>query len=86
MPTRPMAGVIMRLICFFISAVTEEFKSYRDALRKDLDRPNVTVKIQEDFVSWGTPTLQKLDHYIRRCAAVIHLIGNRTGAFGPSLF
>jgi len=74
----------MRLICFFISAVTEEFKSYRDALRKDLDRPNVTVKIQEDFVSWGTPTLQKLDHYIRRCAAVIHLIGDRTGAFVDS--
>ena len=54
-------------------------------MRKDLDRPNVTVKVQEDFVAWGTDTLQKLDEYIRQCDAVIHLVGERTGAMaGPS--
>jgi hypothetical protein len=64
----------------FLSAVTAEFRSYRDALRHDLDRPNVTVKVQEDFIATGTETLDKLDGYIRKCDAVIHLVGDMTGA------
>jgi tetratricopeptide (TPR) repeat protein len=65
----------------FLSAVGKEFRSYRDSLRHDLDRPNVTVKVQEDFIANGTETLDKLDEYIRQCDAVIHLAGDMTGAW-----
>ena len=64
----------------FLSTVSAEFRSYRDALRRDLDRPNITVKIQEDFIATGTATLDKLDAYIQQCDAVIHLVGDMTGA------
>ena len=68
-------------IHIFLSTVSAEFRSYRDALRRDLDRPNVTVKVQEDFIATGTETLDKLDDYIRQCDAVIHLVGDMTGAW-----
>ena len=64
----------------FLSASSAEFRSYRDALRHDLDRPNVTVKVQEDFIAAGTPTLDKLDAYVANCDAVLHLVGDMTGA------
>ena len=71
----------------FLSTVSAEFRSYRDALRRDLDRPDVTVKVQEDFIATGTETLDKLDAYIQQCDAVIHLVGDMTGALAqaPSL-
>ena len=68
----------------FLSTVSAEFRSYRDALRHDLDRPNVTVKVQEDFIAGGTETLDKLDEYIRQCDAVIHLVGDMTGALAKA--
>jgi tetratricopeptide (TPR) repeat protein len=68
----------------FLSTVSAEFRSYRDALRRDLDRPNVTVKVQEDFIATGTETLDKLDEYIRLCHAVIHLVGDMTGALAQT--
>ena len=71
----------MANVQIFLSTVSAEFRSYRDALRQDLDRPNVTVKVQEDFIATGTETLEMLDEYIRQCDAVIHLVGNMTGAF-----
>jgi tetratricopeptide (TPR) repeat protein len=64
----------------FLSTVTAEFRSYRDALCHDLERPNVTVKVQEDFIATGTETLDMLDTYIRQCDAVVHLVGDMTGA------
>src|ERR1700730_3228780 len=64
----------------FISAVSREFSGYRDLLRSYLARPNVTVHIQEDFIAGGLPTLDKLDRYIKECDAVIHLVGDMTGA------
>jgi hypothetical protein len=70
-------------IQLFLSAVTAEFGSYRDVLRHDLDRPNISVKVQEDFVTTGQETLEKLDDYIQRCAAVVHLVGDMTGAMAP---
>ena len=70
----------MANVAIFLSTVTAEFRSYRDALRRDLDRPNVTVKVQEDFIATGSETLDKLDDYIRNCDAVIHLIGDMCGA------
>lgn len=64
----------------FLSAVSDEFRDYRDLLRRDLDRPDVTVKIQEHFIPTGSETLDKLDEYVRGCDAVIHLVGDMTGA------
>lgn len=71
----------MSHVRLFLSAVTDEFRSYRDALRGQLQRPNVVVHIQEDFIATGTPTLDKLDAYIEQCEAVIHLVGDMTGAW-----
>ena len=64
----------------FLSAVSDEFRDYRDQLRADLTRPDVEVKIQEDFKDFGTVTLDKLDRYIAACDAVVHLVGEMTGA------
>ena len=74
----------MAAVQIFLSTVSAEFRSYRDALRRDLDRPNVTVKVQEDFIATGTETLDKLDDYIRQCDAVIHLVGDMTGALAQA--
>lgn len=65
---------------FFISAVSSEFDVYRESLRRDLTRTNVSVKIQEDFKAGGVPTLLKLDDYIKDCDAVVHLVGDACGA------
>jgi len=77
----------MTQVSLFLSTVSAEFRSYRDALRHDLERPNVSVKVQEDFIATGNETLDKLDDYIRQCDAVIHLVGDMTGALAqpPSL-
>jgi tetratricopeptide (TPR) repeat protein len=64
----------------FLSTVSAEFKGYRERLRHLLDRPNVTVKVQEDFIVTGDETLEMLDTYIRECDGVIHLVGDMTGA------
>jgi Domain of unknown function (DUF4062) len=64
----------------FLSTVSDEFRAYRDALRTDLTRHNVEVKVQEDFKDLGGDTLDKLDAYIAQCDAVVHLIGNMTGS------
>ena len=74
----------MANVQIFLSTVSAEFRSYRDALRRDLDRPNVTVKVQEDFIVTGTETLDMLDHYIRQCDAVIQLVGDMTGALAQA--
>lgn len=74
----------MPQIIIFLSTVSAEFRSYRDALRHDLERPNVTVKVQEDFIATGMETLDKLDDYISKCDAVVHLIGDMTGAMAQS--
>jgi hypothetical protein len=74
-------------VCLFLSTVSDEFKSYREALRHDLERPNVSVKIQEDFIITGSVTMAMLDDYIQQCDAVIHLVGDMTGAMAnpPSI-
>jgi hypothetical protein len=40
----------------FLSRVSDEFRRYRDLLRCDLTRPNVEVKVQEDFKDLGGET------------------------------
>ncbi|MCW2282879.1 tetratricopeptide (TPR) repeat protein [Rhodoblastus acidophilus] len=67
-------------IKIFLSTVSNEFRAYRDFLRHELTRQNVEVKVQEDFVDLGGDTLDKLDVYIAECDAVVHLIGDMTGA------
>src|SRR5215475_3207840 len=69
----------------FLSTVSDEFRTYRDALRTDLTRHNVEVKVQEDFKDLGGDTLDKLDTYIALCDAVVHLVGDMTGSAPPEL-
>ena len=64
----------------FLSAVSDEFRDYREQLSHALTRPNVDVKVQEDFEDSGTVTLDKLDVYIAACDAIVHLVGDMTGA------
>jgi hypothetical protein len=64
----------------FLSCVSAEFGVYRDALRRALTRPNVEIKIQEDFKALGRDTLHMLDKYIEQCEAVVHFVGDMTGA------
>jgi hypothetical protein len=45
----------------FLSTVSDEFRTYRDHLRHALERPEVTVKVQDEFIVSGTPTLEMLD-------------------------
>ena len=56
----------------FLSCVSDEFGVYRESLRRALTRPNVEVKIQEDFKPLGGDTLRMLDEYITDCEAVVH--------------
>jgi tetratricopeptide (TPR) repeat protein len=70
----------MAHVQIFLSTVSAEFRSYRETLRHSLDRPNLTVKVQEDFIVTGTETLDMLDQYIRACDVVVHLVGDMTGA------
>jgi tetratricopeptide (TPR) repeat protein len=37
------------------------------------------VREQQDFVQGGGPLVEKLDEYISRCDAVVHLVGEKTG-------
>ncbi len=64
----------------FLSFVNSEFKSYRQLLASDLMRPTLDVATEEDFVVSGGKTLEKLDHYIRACDGVVHVIGKATGS------
>ena len=70
----------MAHVRIFLSTVSGEFRSYRDRLAEKLKRPNLSVHVQEDFIAAGTETLDKLDDYIRECEAVVHLVGDMTGA------
>lgn len=72
-----MAGHGVKL---FLSCVSDEFGDYRDALRRALTRPNVEVKIQEDFKALGGDTLSMLEDYIRQCEAVVHFVGEMAGS------
>src|SRR5271166_4829957 len=64
----------------FLSCVSDEFGAYREALRHALTRPNVEIKIQEDFKLPGRDTLAMLEDYIERCNAVVHFVGEMAGS------
>jgi hypothetical protein len=68
----------------FLSAVSDEFRSYREHLKGALERAaQVPSIIQEQFDAVGQGTLGGLDARIRRCTAVVHLIGDMPGYFPP---
>lgn len=64
----------------FLSAVSAEFRSYRELLAPDIRRAGVVLMVQEDFPVGSGTLLESLDDFIRECDAVIHLIGYRTGS------
>ena len=70
----------MARLQLFLSTVSAEFRNYREILRHNLNLPDVTIQIQEDFIAGGVPTLEKLEFYIRQCDAVIHLVGDGLGS------
>lgn len=65
---------------YFISCVSNEFRSYRDDLRRELTASGCDIRIQEDFKVGGDTLLEKLDDHISYCQGVIHLIGDGAGA------
>ena len=72
----------------FISCVSDEFEKlgarfpgFRSSLKKYLTAADCEVKTQEDFRQEGKDlTVAKLNGYISNCAAVIHLVGAKSGA------
>ena len=76
----------------FISTVSDEFEKptapfpgLRASLRHYLTAADCEVKVQEDFRQTTGGTVEKLDYaYIRRCAAVIHLVGEKPGAIADA--
>jgi len=64
----------------FLSTVSDEFRSYRERVRHEITLYYAEVKIQDDFKALGGETLDMLDVYMESCDAVVHLVGNMTGA------
>jgi hypothetical protein len=67
----------------FLSCVSDEFGTQREALRHELTGLTVEVKVQEDFISLGLDTLMKLDAYVRNCDVIVHLVGDMAGSSPP---
>jgi len=66
----------------FLSAVTSEFGTARDAVASDLQARDLQLRVQRSFRQEpGADTLLRLLHdYIRDCSAVVCVIGTRSGA------
>jgi len=76
-----MAGALR----VFLSAVTSEFGTARDAVANDLQARRLELRVQRSFRQEpGADTLLRLLHdYIRECDAVVCVIGARSGACPP---
>ena len=81
-PVPGNAATCRKTTTFFISTVSNEFRSYRNALSKHLDRADVRIETQESLDACGDATLLKLDHCIQQCDAVIRLVGDQCGSVG----
>jgi hypothetical protein len=82
-----IATAAMTQFRVFLSAVSSEFESARDALANDLQSfDDVIVKVQRSFRHDHTAgtLLHKLRNYIEYCDAVICLVGSRSGAGFPT--
>ena len=61
----------------FLSCVSDEFGDYRDELRHALTRPNVEIKIQEDFQAIGRRHPRRSwKTYVESCDVVVHFVGD----------
>jgi Domain of unknown function (DUF4062) len=71
---------------FFLSAVSSELGSARDALAASLRSRDLLLRVQSDFrqQAMADTTLRKLHDYIRDCSAVVCAIGQRSGAMPPA--
>ena len=67
----------------FLSAVSSEFRSGREALARALRKAGFHVEEQDTFVQRGEAPrlLRTLHDYIEGCFAVVCLIGMRTGSY-----
>lgn len=63
----------------FLSAVSGQFKRFRDAIASDLRAVGFEVVVQEDFQQHGGTLLEKLEEYIASCDRVIALVGDAYG-------
>ena len=70
-----------RVCRVFISAVSGELKSYRTEVARALRRKELEVRDQEHFRQGPATLLQQLAAYIKKCDAVILLIGDEAGEF-----
>jgi hypothetical protein len=70
----------------FLSAVSSEFSAARDTLAASLRSRDLLLRVQSDFHQEAADdtTLRKLHDYIRDCAAVVCIIGQRSGAMPPA--
>ncbi|WP_324673089.1 tetratricopeptide repeat protein [Hymenobacter sp. GOD-10R] len=65
----------------FISAVSNELRSYRQEVARVLRRKCIVVHDQEYFTQGSGTLLERLNEYIQQCDAVILLIGDCCGGF-----
>jgi hypothetical protein len=63
----------------FISAVSDEFGTYRKSLEKELKSSSVKVFEQDELEYDGTQILVQLKNIIKSYDVVFHLFGERTG-------
>ncbi len=63
----------------FLSAVTAQFKSCRDALASDLRSIGCEVVVQEDLQQHPRTLLEKLQRDVDRCDRVIAIVGDAFG-------
>lgn len=69
----------------FLSGVSSEFESARDALADGFQGKGLRVAVQRSFRQGDHPStlLKKLHDYIRDCDAVVFLIGTHSGSYPP---
>jgi hypothetical protein len=79
-----MASAAAHARQLLISCVSAEFGSYRKPLSGELKRPNVNIHVQEEFIPGTQTLLDKLDTYIIHSDAVIHLVGEMSGALASA--
>ena len=75
-----------RTFRIFLSAASGEFATARLAVASDLRARGLEVKVQDDFRQEhdADTTLRLLHNYVRDCAAVVCLVGRRSGSFPPA--
>jgi hypothetical protein len=63
----------------FLSAVSSQFKDWRDALGSDLRAVGCEVRVQEDFRQHPRSLIEGIEEYVASCDRVIALVGDAYG-------